>query len=283
MEIIEPKLPPPDQFKIRYAVLVVGFIILSLALLIIYLVDKPNQQHIKLADYISMASFGSVTIGLIYTAISFQYSYKVDLIKAAREEKRLLEQGKRENQLKKEAEFAEKERMKSLEEKENAIAQKQDRIYQQKTELNEKHHKQILENTRIRIDYDKLKFTVEMCAIWYRGDMALNVETSKRLIMPYKDKLNHPDQLERFKNQLDSNDGFEQRKSLIAVLNYLELISHLVTKDVLDKDFVKANFQTIFIHYFKHVAAFIKSRQIEAPRVYREFMSLAEDWHRNSN
>ena len=84
---------PPDsgQFTVKYNVLIVGFIILFILLIVVFAVDKSQQQNIKLADYISMASFGSVTIGLIYTAISFQYTYKAAIEQANKEETRYQE------------------------------------------------------------------------------------------------------------------------------------------------------------------------------------------------
>ncbi len=82
--------PTPDsgKFTIRYNILFAGFVILAALLIIVFIVDKATHQDIKLTDYISMASLGSVTIGLIYTAISFQYTYKADMEKSVKDEDR---------------------------------------------------------------------------------------------------------------------------------------------------------------------------------------------------
>jgi hypothetical protein len=221
--------PGSGQFTIKYNVLLVGFLILFILLIIVFAIDKTQHQHIEFADYISMASFGSVTIGLIYTAISFQYTYKADIEKAAKEEVRYQE---------------------TLN---NAIK---------------------AENIR------KIKFSYDACSTWYKIDMALNVEKTKRFMQPFKNKLHDAKELETFISALDHS--IDDRKSLIAVLNYFESISLLILDNMVDEETVKKNFKTAFSTYYINLKKYIEHIQtIDSGinhRVFCNFVEIAKRW-----
>lgn len=221
--------PGSGQFTVKYNVLIVGFIILSILLVIVFAIDKSQQQNITLADYISMASFGSVTIGLIYTAISFQYTYKADIEKAVKEEKR---------------------------------------------------YQETLTNAKKAENIRKIKFSYDACSTWYKIDMALNVEKAKRFMQPFKNTLHDSKELEKFINALDNS--IDDRKSLIAVLNYFESISLLILDNMVDEETVKKNFKTAFSSYYFNLKHYIEHIQtIDSginKRVFSNFVEIAKKW-----
>lgn len=69
------------NITISYSILGLGFIILILIIGGVRLLDFLYKWNLELRDYISMSTFGCVTIGLIYNATALQYNYEVNKIK----------------------------------------------------------------------------------------------------------------------------------------------------------------------------------------------------------
>src|SRR5580704_5195960 len=73
--------------NISYSILGLGFGILIAVVAIIGLLDHLFNWHIELKDYISICTFGCVTIALIYNAISLQYNFELNKAKFEKDDK----------------------------------------------------------------------------------------------------------------------------------------------------------------------------------------------------
>ena len=72
------KAPATGTITISYTFISVAFTILIFLIAVIRWIDYKINLGITLAEYISMCSFGSVTIGLLYTATSLQHTYAIN-------------------------------------------------------------------------------------------------------------------------------------------------------------------------------------------------------------
>ena len=73
--------------NISYSILGMGFMILGLTLIFIIIFDRVFKWRIELKDYISICTFGCVTIALIYNAASLQYNFELNKAKFEKEDK----------------------------------------------------------------------------------------------------------------------------------------------------------------------------------------------------
>lgn len=217
------KPPASGTITISYSFLSVAFLCLLGIIGIIIIIDRTTDIEIKLSEYTSIASFGCVTIGLLYNAISLQYNYQINKIKFDKE--------------------AELERN------------------------------------------DKIMFTYEVTSTWWKSDMSSNSERAKRFIKPYKGLLNQSAKLLDFKTKLESDEGYEDRRSLIAILNYFENLSLLLEDGMIDEDILKKCFRTLFLTYYHNLKEYIKDEQSGNSggnsKIYINFVRLCNKWEQN--
>jgi hypothetical protein len=86
MSSSHPPSPDKKQVKISFSILGIGVIVLTIIICILRIADYNSKWSLELRDYISLCSFGFVTIGLIYNAASLQYNYTLNKMKIEREE-----------------------------------------------------------------------------------------------------------------------------------------------------------------------------------------------------
>jgi hypothetical protein len=217
------KAPASGTITISFSFLGIAFLLLVGLILCISLVDYYTKIEIKLAEYLSIASFGCVTIGLLYNAISLQYNFQINKMKFDKE--------------------AESERN------------------------------------------DKIKFTYEVTSTWWKSDMSSNSETAKRFITPYKGLLNQSSKLIEFKTKLESTEGYEVRRSLIAILNYFENLSLLIEDGMIDEEILKKCFRTLFITYYHNLKEYINDEQSGNSggnsKIYINFVRLCKKWEQD--
>jgi hypothetical protein len=215
--------PAKGNLKISYSVLGIGFIILLIVLGILICLNQGIGLGIKLTEFISIASFGCVTIGLIYNAVSLQYNYQINKQKFERED----------------------------------------------------------ELSRL----EKVKFTYQVISDWYKADMAMNAERTRRFVRPFKGQLSQPARLQEFKLLLAQDDNLETRKSLISVLNYYESLALLAFDKVIDEDILCKSFKTGFVTYYDNLKEYIEDEQRgnggANAKIFINFVTLTKKWLHN--
>lgn len=211
----------PDNVVIKYSTLFVGLGIIVFTLLILLVVDKSNNLNIGLSNYLQLFSCGTVTTGLVYTAIALQYNY--------------------------------------LSHKERLIFDKDN--YEKK----EKREDDFL-NTK------KIELTFEISSEWFKGDMAINVERTRRFLQPFKEGMHQEGKLLEFKQYLEDNES--DRKSLIAILNYFENICLLLDRNVIDEECINDAFKSLFCSYYKSLSYYINDIQRDNPRYFKNYTAV---------
>ncbi|HMH21396.1 MAG TPA: DUF4760 domain-containing protein [Puia sp.] len=206
--------------SISYSILGLGILLLTIIMGAMLMLDHYFVWCIALKEYISMGTFGCVTIGLIYNAAALQLNYELNRQK--------FETDAQDNQGK------------------------------------------------------KVQITYEAVSEWYKTDMATNFEVTRKLMQPYKGKLNDPGILADFKWQLDLKNNMNTRKSLTAVLNYFEHLSLLCADNVIDEEMLKKTFRTAFITYYTNLKEFIEDEQRgnagANSRIYINFADITKKW-----
>lgn len=217
------KAPASGSITISYNFLGVALIILLAIMGVIIVVDRTTGIGIALAEYIAIATFGCVTIALVYNAIALQYNYQLNKIK--------------------------------------------------------------LEKAAMQERKEIIKFTYQVTSTWWQLDMSSNAERAKRFIKPYKGQLHHPDQLLQFKRKMDSKEGYEDRRSLIAILNYFENLSLLVSDGMIDEEILQKCFKTLFLTYYHQLKEYITDVQSAhnegSSKIYLNFVCLCKRWELN--
>lgn len=123
----------------------------------------------------------------------------------------------------------------------------------------------------------KIQLTFEISSLWFKGDMAENVERTRQFLQKYKiTPLSNNANLENFIKYLDENRI--ERKSLVSILNFFENISLLLSKDVIDEECIKDSFKALFTSYYSILMPYIKNIQADNPRYYKSFVSIVTQW-----
>ncbi|WP_026752094.1 hypothetical protein [Sediminibacterium sp. C3] len=79
------KAPATGTITISFSFLRIAFLLLTVLIVSLFLIDYYSKIEIKLSEYLSIASFGCVTIGLLYNAISLQYNFQINKLKFEKE------------------------------------------------------------------------------------------------------------------------------------------------------------------------------------------------------
>ena len=122
---------------------------------------------------------------------------------------------------------------------------------------------------------DVLTFTTA-CKVHER-DMILHFKNIKTFYLDNKQLFDQ--------NKMDSVDALlkadtEIRMSVIAIFNYLECIALGMEHGIMDEDFMKEFFKTIFRDYFQYYGSYIifQRNEYRSPRIFRNFTNVAERW-----
>lgn len=80
------------------------------------------------------------------------------------------------------------------------------------------------------------------------------------------------------------NDDSDTRVSFISILNFFECLSLGIKQGIIDEQFTKQFFKTMFNEYFKYFGTYIEytRKQFDSPRVFRNFTDLADKWDKES-
>jgi hypothetical protein len=139
------------------------------------------------------------------------------------------------------------------------------------------------EKLNVEIERSKMTLSYQICSEWSRPSMAENVRIMRALtegkdpkLVEYFELLQN-NRIKEFSDKLDSD--LEIRSSFISVLNFLETLSVSVDKNIVNEEFIRENFQTLFLKYSKSLKAYIHFRQAKSPRMYRNFEKIAETWN----
>lgn len=81
-------------------------------------------------------------------------------------------------------------------------------------------------------------------------------------------------------DKLLKGEKADTRISFVVIFNYLETISIGVQQGIMDEDFMKEFFKTVFRDYYKFYGTYIEfsRKEYNSPRIYRPFTNLAEKW-----
>src|SRR5260221_6531435 len=71
--------------NISYSILGIGFLLLTIAVGLMLFLDHHFSWGIALREYISICTFGCITIGLIYNATALQYNFELNKQKFEKE------------------------------------------------------------------------------------------------------------------------------------------------------------------------------------------------------
>lgn len=123
----------------------------------------------------------------------------------------------------------------------------------------------------------KMQLTFKISSLWFKGDMAENVERARRILKPYKQKhLNNHTNFEEFIIYLDNNES--DRKSLVAILNFFENISSYLEKNIVDEECMQDVFKALFCSYYSVLKPYIDNIQTDSPRYFKSYVNVVKRW-----
>lgn len=129
---------------------------------------------------------------------------------------------------------------------------------------------------QIDIRKKKIAYSFQVSSLWFKPDMASNVELSRKFLRDHKDKLQDHKPISEFIAELENN--IEARRSVICVLNYFENISLLIKNELVDEECIKDCFKTLFIDYLKALRRYIDEIQKESKRFLMNYEEVAQKW-----
>lgn len=148
----------------------------------------------------------------------------------------------------------------------------------EKLEFDKKKFEEEKELRNEELKRQKDKYTLEVSAIWFKPEMADNVETSRSFLRTNKEKLLSGPIIEMI-TELDNNQ--EARKAVVCILNFFENLSLLIKREIVDEESLKACFKTVFIDYFKVMRRYIDEIQKTSSRYLMNYEEVAKRWEKN--
>ena len=143
-------------------------------------------------------------------------------------------------------------------------------LIQEYNERKEKREDALLKSKRMQLAF-------EISSLWFKGDMAVCVERTRRFLQPYKQKsLSNPAHLKEFIEYLENNE--DDRKSLIVILNFFENISSYLEKDIVDEQCMQDSFKSLFCTYYAVLRPYIEGIQDETPRYFKSYVNIVKKW-----
>jgi Domain of unknown function (DUF4760) len=137
------------------------------------------------------------------------------------------------------------------------------------------------EHTQLKYNYDikssRYTLTFNAASDWHRPTMVENLKITKKLYDENKHLIDDNRAVEFF--QILEKDE-PAKSALVSIFNYLECISLGVNHGILDDDFSKKYFYTVFQLYNNNYGFYISHRRIlnNSPETSIHFTNLAQKW-----
>ncbi|HEV8514235.1 MAG TPA: DUF4760 domain-containing protein [Cyclobacteriaceae bacterium] len=79
---------------------------------------------------------------------------------------------------------------------------------------------------------------------------------------------------------LEAPENGDQKMALLSIFNYFESISLGIKQGIMDEDFIKGFFKSVFTHYYNEYNFYILHRRVvkKNQRLWQNFTSLAQKW-----
>jgi Domain of unknown function (DUF4760) len=124
----------------------------------------------------------------------------------------------------------------------------------------------------------KRLLTMEKCLEWHR--MAEKTGMARKFIAKHKDLLNNSN-VASFVAEIESDENSTTfRPAVIGVMNYFENLAEGIISGMLDEEYVKNIFKTMFLKYLANLRPYfdlIEKRDGENG-IYKSFKKVAEQW-----
>lgn len=129
----------------------------------------------------------------------------------------------------------------------------------------------------IKSSRDLLSFNTAL--EWQREYMVKNQNLARNFYLKYKHLLDDG-KLRKFQAQLDRDENEDSYSALLCVLNFLESICLGVKQGIMDEDFIRGFFGTLFILYYTRYVSYINFRRREKQnnKIWNNFTTLSEKW-----
>ncbi len=84
----------------------------------------------------------------------------------------------------------------------------------------------------------------------------------------------------KFQDELDKDENEKAYVALIAVINFLESVSLAVNQGIMDEDFIKGFFGSLFVQEYNRYIGYIefRRRQKQNPKIWKSFTDLSQKW-----
>jgi hypothetical protein len=135
-----------------------------------------------------------------------------------------------------------------------------------------------IEYKKMEGEYKKKAYSFEVSTVWFKPEMAKNVEICRDFLLKEKGTLMNGT-IQSFIKQLDEN--LDKRKAVICVLNYFENLSLMIRYDIVHEEHIKQCFKTVFLDYFKVLKRYIEVVQKTSGRYLMNYEEIAKRWDRD--
>lgn len=139
------------------------------------------------------------------------------------------------------------------------------------------------ENDQMKFKHDvkifREKISFNIATEWHKIPMVDYMQTLKTFLKKCEPLLQEND-AKTFHDTIENEGNEEQKKALIAVFNYFESIALGVKQDIMDEEFIRGFFGSIFAQYYQEYAFYIEYRRRikKNPRIWINFTNLAGRW-----
>lgn len=219
------------NIEVKRVTLVVGLcaaVIILLGFLLFNYLNSDEATDFTISDITSAMSAVLVTVGLVYTAESFQLTQKNHDVSEARE-------------------IAHHKELLFLQRKANAFA---------------------------------------ICEKFHEPDISLKVLKAHTILKDHEQVIEN--ESHKFVDHLDNN--FEDRKTILSMLNYFEHVSNSIIGDngefpsdssFAEESVVRDSFKSLFVENYNKLKPFITKKYRNDPRAYKSFLKVGEYWRNN--
>jgi len=123
----------------------------------------------------------------------------------------------------------------------------------------------------------KLALSYSASSEWHKPTMVENLKITKLLYDEYKN-LTEDNKAVDFFNILEKDES--ARSALVSILNYFESISLGIRHELMDEEYMRNYFKTVYSLYLNNYGFYInhRRRMYNSPEIWINFTNLAEDW-----
>ena len=129
----------------------------------------------------------------------------------------------------------------------------------------------------IKSSRDLLSFNIAI--EWQKEFLSKNTFELYKFYIKYKSLLENG-LMQDFQNELDKDENEEFYNSLLTVLNFLESVCLGVKQGIMDEDFIKGFFQSVFSVNYSRYKVYIEYRRNlhQNANIWKNFTELNEKW-----